>query len=245
MSPHHSALQVPYNAYQALVAAQWADTWPTPPVQTLPAEIRHIQRARPVRRSTDTPDLDVIKDNIDYDITDVRILAAAGDMALELIERARWLTHYSQDVRQRETPEGRHGIEATLPLAIPGDDYVDATARVSLRGTYRHVFRTSTNAVHLDHVGVEIYGRHAGTGRPFWTHASVGSAILNLAQPRTANHTTKILYGPSLVEGFELRDMLTSAENWAPDSRLPQQPYPTHIAHDPVAVSPEYIADYA
>lgn len=237
MNPNQSALQRPYRAYQALVAEQWSNVCPIPPDERIPVQVRHIQRVRPLLHYGRSAEQRARRETTATHFENPRLLAAAGELALELEERARWLAEHGTVITDGTTRNGSHcRLEATLPLA-DSPDCTDTQAEIGLYSE-RVVLQGKRRRVpHLGYLSVKLSGKTAERDERFWTYASVSSTLLSLAHPDTAGYTPTALYDTALIDGFELRDMLTFVENKAPGARLPQQPYPTHVVESPASIS--------
>lgn len=238
INPNTTHLQRPYRDYQALAIEQRTDFWPVPPDTSLPPQIQHIGRLNPLKSWDHTPEQRGRRQVSDSFIDSPNILAAAANLTLELENRARWLAERATvKVDEGSAKTGGHKLEATLPLEL-GDDFANAQAQIGFYSQYNRIPRKRAAALHLGHLSIEVSGTNTAQNERFWTYASMGSYMLDLVHIDTSGYEPTVLYGPSLMNGFELRDMLTFVENSAPDAMLSPQAYGLHVLQDP-ALAPE------
>jgi len=154
------------------------------------------------------------------------------------VERVRWLAEQGETIRDHDTVvHGRkthNSLRAAIPLTV-GEDFSHVSATIGLAGGYTQG-PGKKSTVHLSDISIEVSGLHTTEGK-FWNYASIGSSLLDAAYPRPDSILTSISPA-SLIEAFELRDMLTFVENNAPDALLLPQPYDRHIARGSLPVAP-------
>ncbi len=227
INPNEGPLQPAYRAYQQLVG-DYAN-WYHPPHPELPVEVSHLQSVGFLKAWNDTPGQRKHLEKIDRFIEDKGVVNAAGELALELVERAQWLLSSAPDVQKSETPQKgpkQYGSQkGTVPLEINGP-FTDATARIELLDRYERLPGTRTDLPYPHLVSVQINGLNTDLDKKFWTYADISDELLHLGRP---DSTGTSVSGTSLARGFGLRDMLTFVENNAPLACLPKVRYPAHI----------------
>lgn len=238
-NPNNTPLRPQYNLYQRLVAIERRNPEGRHR-ENLPPELQHLHTVSLSPGFLDPAELKAPRAKLDRAFAGDR-LRAAGTLALEMEERARWLIGRAETTQEEETPKRRgqpatHRIHAVLPLDL-GGEATDTVAIVSLLSDRLRTHGSHTYAHHLGHVSIEVRGNHTTIGRSFMTYASIGREVLDLAHPETSDYAPGSVHGRDLISLFELRDMATFVENNA-NSGLPQQRYGSHVLHASAAVAP-------
>jgi hypothetical protein len=202
----------------------------------LPPEVQHLQRINVLPTWNDKPELKKPKADLER-IQDPRLLTAVGGLALELEERAGWLVARGTPVEQDTDNAKKYSRVADVSLTVAGD-FTNVSARVGLHSRPEKIPGKRAPITRLGYLSIEVNGTNTALDKRFWTYASISSNVLNLGHPEGLTFEQPSLTGSLLVDAFELRDMLTFVENNAPDAALPQQPYPSHVMHDPVPSVP-------
>jgi hypothetical protein len=231
----NATMRAQYRAYQAIAVDRQGKTLQP----ELPTEVQHIQDVQVLPVWGNTPEQQKPKAVLNHCFEHPGLLSAAGNLALELEERARWLAQRGEVITDKITGNGRtrtHGLESVVPLVVTGN-FTDVRATVGLYSELRQVPKQRERVAHLGYLSIVLQGTNTAVDEQFSTYAGISSNVINLAHPETAGSPPKFLDGSLLVDAFELRDMLTFVEN-APDAALPQQRYPSHVMHDPVPSAP-------
>jgi hypothetical protein len=223
MDPSDSELSPYFTAYQALATDPTKHNLQPPP--ELPVELGHLHNVSVTQSWDDTAKQRLHTRTLERHIKDKATLIAAGQLGLELGERTRWLIKRGQIV-----PAKSNKTAATLPLT-PKEPYANAVAEIELSDISSQL---QNRALSPGGIVIAISGFNTVIDKRFWTYASIKDPLFRLAYPQSST-PPRILDGPSLVDAFEMRDMLTYIENNAPDALLPPQQYASHVGSVTVA----------